>query len=503
MISEKNLEIIFVIFLLVLGIYYIYLASGTQMLGEDETYYYSMAKDLSKGTFSTHDPRGGPQPSIFLTSMISSLFFIILGPSLGILKAVSAFFGLLTIFFVYLIGKKFNIYYGFFSAFLLFSIQMFSQFMMIAYVEIPIAFFSILLIYLFFTMNTFKRAIFTGIILGFAYYTKTSALVLAVTLLLFALFRLFLTKDKKYFKLMLITLVVFGALLLPLVIRNLILFKYPYVEGLDIFFTLPSGYEWPKWLRETLKTVSPVRPSLQTYTSTFGWVSLILGIFGISWLGSNWKNNNENNFILLQLLPFLIFIIIFNLVYITGQTPLEPRYLSIIFPQLAMLGGLFLWKMKEWNKWLLFLIIPILFFSLYSGVTSAIGTYNSQRYPDDYIAALKWIKTDTPEDSWIFTTYGGSLKYFGERDNKWAGDIGESFPDVMTTTNGTFIYDTLKKYNVSYILIWRNTVAQNYIIPESNIWGVFTYNFVNVVINDKDNFNITFSNQDNVILKLK
>jgi hypothetical protein len=503
MITKKNLETVFIIFLLALGVFYIYLAIGTKMLGEDESYYYTIAEDLSKGVFTIHDSLGGPQPSIFLTSLLSSFFFMIFGPSLGILKAISAFFGLLTIIFVYLIGKKFNIYYGFFSAFILFSIQTFSHFMMIAYVEVPIAFFSIFLTYLFFSMNNVKRAIFTGLILGFAYYTKTSALVLAVVFLSYALFRLFSTRDKKYFKLMLIALLMFGLMLLPLVIRNLILFEYPYVEGFNIFFQIPSGYEWPKWLRDLLKTVSPVRPSIQTYITTFDLVTFILSIFGISWLVSNWKNSNENNFLLLQLLSFLIFMGIFNSVYITSRTPLEPRYLSIIFPQLALLGGLFLWKLKEWNKWLSILILPILIFSLFTSVTMAVGTYSSQRYPDDYVEALKWIKTNTPKDSFIFTTYGGSLKYFGERNNIWASNVNEYFPELMTTNNGTVIHDILKKYNVSYILIWRSTMAQNYIIPESNLWGVFTYNFANVVSKDKENFDLVFSNQNNWIFKLK
>jgi hypothetical protein len=503
MLSNKNLETIFLIFIIALGFLNIYLAFGTKLLGEDETYYYSMAKNLSKGTFTVRDMFGGPQPSIFLTSMLCSFFFQIISPSLGMLKAISAFFGLLTLLVVYIIGKKFNIYCGIFSAFLLFSIQTFSQFMMIAYVEIPIAFFSIFLIYLFLNMKNTKNAIFTGLILGLAYYAKASALVLDVILLFYALFLLFSTKDKKYFKLMFITLVVSGLILIPLAIRNILLFKYPYIEGLNLFFKIPSGYEWPKWLSELKKTVSPVRPSLQAYTSTFGWLAFILGIFGIAWLFSNWKINKENSFLLLQLVSFLTFMFIFNLFYLISFSPLEPRYLSIIFPQLSLLGGFFLWKMKEWNKWLLILIIPILFFSLFSGITTSIGTYNSQRYPDDYIEALKWIKVNTPKDALIFTAYSGSLKYFGERDNIWATNVNEYFPQLMTTTNSTFIYDILKQYNVSYILIWRSIMAQNYIIPESNLWGIFTYNFANVVSADTEHFDLKFSNENNWIFELK
>jgi len=504
MISEKNLEVIFVVFLIILGFFFIYLAFNTQMLGEDEAYYYFMAKDFSNETFLTHDSHGIPIYSVYLTSLLCSFFSLVINSSLSMLKAITAFFGLLTLFVVYLIGKRFNIYYGIFSIFLLISIQMFSHFMMIAYVEIPIAFFSILLIYLFLTMNTIKKAIFTGMILALAYYTKTSALVFFLSLFLYALFRLFSVKDKKYFKLMFVAMIVSGLIILPLALRNLLLFNYPFIEGLNIFFKLPENIKfWPEWLSESFKMVSPVRPSLQIYISTFGWLVFGLSIFGITWLFYNWRDNQENkNLLLLLLLSFLIFLIIFNAVYFTGQLPLESRYLSIIFPQLAMLGGFFLWKMKEWNRRLLLLILPILFFSLFSGISTVLETSNIQRYPNDYIEALKWIKNNTPENSSIFTTYGGSLKYFGERDNIWASNMDEYFPEVMITSNSTRIYDILKQYNVSHILIWKNTIAQNYIIPESNLWGLFTYNFVNIIPTDTEHFENVFSNQNNWIFKV-
>ena len=109
-------------------------------------------------------------------------------------------------------------------------------------------------------------------------------------------------------------------------------------------------------------------------------------------------------------------------------------------------------------------------------------------------------KTNTKEDSIVFTAYGGSLDYFAERNVIWVID---EFPDVMHTSNSTYIHDTLKKYNISYILIWRGIVAQDYIVPQSNLIGAFTYNFVNVVSQDQENFDAVFQNQDNIIFKLK
>jgi hypothetical protein len=506
MVSEKNLEFIFLVFLLAIGIFYIYLATGTQMLGEDEQYYYSMARDFSSGKFPVYDELGRDYPWSYFTSFLSAFFFLLITPSIGILKAISEFFGILTLIFVYFVGKKFNIYYGIFSVFLLFSIQSFTHFMMIAYVEVPIAFFSVLVFYLFLRMKDIKTSVFTGLTLGLAYFTKTSALILPLILIIYAFIRLFYFKDKKYIKLAFISVIVFSLFLSSLVIRNLVLFKYPYTLGLDFFFK-PSEHartEWPKWLVKEFQNVSPVRLSLETYTSTFGLIEFIFLIFGFTYFLFNWKEDKkEREPLILMVLFSLLFIIVFNFYLISSFIPIESRYLSMIFPQISLLEGLFLWKLKEWNKVFLILILPILLFSLYSSITTATGTYNSQRYPSDYLEALKWVKTNTPKDSFIFTTYVGSLKYFGERNGIWANDIDEYFPEIMTTDNSTFIYEILKKYNVSYILIWRSTLAQNYIIPESNIWGVFTYKFAQVISNDTISFDNVFSNQNNWIFKLK
>jgi hypothetical protein len=149
---------------------------------------------------------------------------------------------------------------------------------------------------------------------------------------------------------------------------------------------------------------------------------------------------------------------------------------------------------------MLVIIIPILIFGLYSSAIVAVSTSQSQRFPTNYVEALTWIKGNTPKGSLIFTTYGGTTRYFAERNNFWQ-NVNE-FPDVMTTTNSTFIYQTLRKYNISYILIWRGVLAQDYIIPQSNIAGVFTYNFLNTVVNDTQHFSVTYQNQDNIVLKL-
>lgn len=503
MISEKNLEKAFIIFLLFLGVYYIYLSYGTRMLGEDEGYYFSMAKQFSQGNFNIHDFKGIPNiPASIFLSLLYSFFFSIFGASLGLAKVVSAIFGLLTLIMVYLIGKKFNIYFGIFSSLLLLSILTFTHFMLIAYSDIPIAFFSIFLVYLLLNLDTFKKSIFAGLTLGIAYFAKSSALLFVLIMILYLIFQYFSEKNKKYLKFILLTLIIFALVLMSLAIRNLYLYNYPYVEGLNLFFKAPVLEKFDAtWMTEVFKTVSPVRLSLQLFSSTFGSILLFLSIFGISWLITNYKENKkETKLLFLSALTVVIFLIVFSATYYSGYIPLESRYLSIIFPQLALLGGFFLWKMKGWKSQLLIVIVPILLFSLWSSISVVQETYAMQRYPNDYIEALKWIKQNTPKDSLIFTTYSGSLSYYADRESVWSNIKG--FPELMTTTNSTFIYNTLKSYNVSYILIWRSTMAQNYIIPESNLWGVFTYNFANVISKDTNHFNVTFSNDNNWIFKL-
>ncbi len=499
---EKNIEMLFIVFLLLLGTYYVVLAYSTQMLGEDEAVYYGASNEFAQGTYRAFLPADKPFVSPVLMSLTATPFFLIFGSSLGALKAVSALFGILSLFIVFLIGKKINVYYGIFAAILLLSIQMFTQFMMLAYVETPITFFSALLIYCYLTLDNTKKAVLTGAILSLAFYTKASALVLVAVPFVYGVFLWLYEKNKQYVKFAVVSILTFVALVAPFAIRNILLYHYPFVEGLNVLFGA-SPLQWPTWLSDVFKTVSPVRPGMEMYISSFGWLAIVLGIFGFGWLATNWKHEKkERDLLIMQLLTIFFFIAVFNIVYFFGTFPLESRYLSIIFPSIVLLGGFFIWKINQWNKWLILLIVPILLFSTYVSATTVFSTHGSQRYPADYIDALHWIKANTTSDALLFTTYGGSTKYFGERESIWTWEVKE-FPELMNSNNGTYIADTLKHYNISYILIWRATVAQNYIIPESNLWGVFTYNFVDVVSKDTEDFETVYSNQDNWILKLK
>jgi hypothetical protein len=223
-------------------------------------------------------------------------------------------------------------------------------------------------------------------------------------------------------------------------------------------------------------------------------VALILGIFGAVYVLSLKEEK-----LYLPVFLTVLFILLFNIRSLTGLEVGESRYFAVVFPYAALVGSYFLEGLYKKNKMLLPIVALVIVLSLYMSFSVALSTNATQRYPQNYISALQWIDSNTPKDAKIFTAYEGSLKIFGERDNVWAMD---EFPELMTTQDSTYIYDTLEKYNASYILIWRGIVAENYIIPESNLIGAFTYNFLNVVSNDTEHFNATYQNQDNIIFKL-
>jgi len=487
----KKVEFFLILFIIILGFYYMYLAFNTQMLGEDEASYINLAKE-----FMNFEYLSNPYVVIpFIPLFYSSIFFI-LGTSLGLAKAIIAAFGILTLIVVYLFCKKIdktaffgiNIF-GLTSISIILTISYFTHFMLISYTEIPIAFFSILIAYLLLEFKTTKNAILVGIIIGLANYVKSSAVIFPAVLVLFALAVYFFNKDKRFLKLSLIAFLISMLIITPFILRNLILFKYPQVEGLNLFFKPPIAPSWAS--SEIVKTLS----LSINLADVFGYLAFFLGIFGVVY-----AILEKSKKMLIILSIFLFFILIFYVRNFFGWAISDPRYFSIVFPEIAIIGGYYISKVANLKKYLPLLLVVFFIYSLYISMSVAISTSQSQRYPNNYIDALKWVKLNTNKNDLTFTAYGGSLSYYGERKNLWA--TFDEFPEVMTTTNSTRIYEILKNYNASYILVWRGILADRWIIPESNIYGAFTYNFLNQVYADKTHFNLTYSNDDNFIFKM-
>lgn len=493
------IEKIFIVFIIILGIYYMYLASQTQMLGEDEVSYYWLGQQFSQVKYPAFDDLGRVLPLSPFVSLFYALPFMMFGSSLALAKVIIAFFGVLTLLITYLIGKKINIWCGIVAVFLLLSISLFSNFMMLSYVEVPIAFFSALATYLLLSLDSAKKAILTGIVISIATLTKQSGLLIAFGILFYAIFLYFSEKNKNYIKFSILSIIISSVLISPIIIRNIIYYNYPYMYGINFFFKTPAQ----PFSSITLKTLTPSMLTIQNYATNFGWLIVISAILGFSWFLAEISSGVKITKQLFLFVSFsIIFLLIYYLFYFLGISILEPRYFFLIFPQLSLIGSFFFFKLKERNRYLIIFVLVIIALSFYSSISVAMSTASTQRYPSDYIDALKWIKQNTKNDSIILTTYGGSLKYFADRNNIWASDMGDDLANVMQSSNSTFIYQVIKKYNISYILIWRGVLGQSFIIPESNLLGVFTYSFLNDAINDNKNFNVTYQNQDNIIFKV-
>ena len=501
--NTKNIEIIFIILLILLGIYYIYLASGTQMLGEDEAGYVRTAKEFSQLTYPAFHPYGVHNCLSPFVSLILSFFIWIFGSAniLALGKMLVAFFGILTLLVVYLIGKRENLVAGVCSAILLFFIPAFTHSMFLLYLEVPIAFFSALSLYLFLKMGSTKSAILLGLVLGISNYVKASGMFLIIGFFAFVIIKYVWKRDKNLLKLTLISIIIASIIIFPLLIRNIILYNYPYVEGLNILFNLlgikskETAIPYPEWIGEVTQTISPQI----NYPFYIGWGSIILTTFG-----AVWAYYSKNNTLLLSMFLILLFFVVY---FIRGVTGIEPRYLSIIYPFFSIIGGIYLGtafdkaKASSIFKWLVLIIIFfILIFSVQTSFNSAIGTHDSVRYSPAYVESIRWLEKNTPEDSIIFTPLGGAVEYYGDRISFWAKM--EEFPEIMSTDDATFIKDVLEKYNITHVLVWRGVVADSYIVPESNFIGLFTYSFVNAVSSNSTIFDPVFSNQDTLVFEV-
>lgn len=483
---EFKKEYIPLILIALVGIVYMYLALNTAMLGEDEAVYFTMSKEFLNGEYPVFTKTDFPNVFPPLVSLISTVPMYLFGASLSVSKLVIAIFGILTIVVTYLMAKKFGPIAGLSAIAILLSVPLFTQYMFINYMEIPIAFFSILAVYLFLQIDSTKKAVLTGIVLGLSFYAKATGVFLIVAYFLYSI-ACWLYKRKLNLKLFAVVLLVSLLMILPWMVKNIVLFNYPYVEGLNLLFEAPP-YGNPAWLAEALTSLS----LNVDYYSTFGYLSIFLVTFGFVYMFLAKEKR-------LYMSAFLVvlFLLTFNL---RGSISImDPRHLSFILPQIAVIGALILQKLYEKEKKLIVLTIIVVAVAVYSSFIIALGTSSSQRYDQDYVQALTWIKTNTPEDAKIFTAYGGSLSYYAERPNVWTID---EFPEIMTTQDSTYIHDTLEDYDVSYILIWRGIVAENYIIPESNLLGAFTNNFLNVVLADNESFSAAYQNQNNIIFEL-
>ena len=510
-ITSKQIESGFLIIVLLLSIYMTFSAFNTKMLGEDEEIYKFLGEKYSKGEVPVYytfnfGKDAVPLVQPIFVELIFSIFFMVFGSSMALSKAIVSVFAFLTMLVVYLIGRRYNMWYGIASVSVLLTLQYFSHFSLMSYVEIPIAFFSALTIYLTLSFSeSFKKwegvriePIILGIILAISYFTKVSGLLLVIFTTAYIAWLWLKHKDKNYLKNLFVVLLTFGAMMAVHVIKNLMLYRYPFFEPINFLF--PYADPIPAWITSSMSLITPVSLSISNVIASFGWVPFVLMLFSIAYLMTSRKSGKAENTVLeLSLLSIILFLAIFSVAQITHFTILEYRHFSLIYPQIALLGGFILWKLKESNKMLMLALIAIALLGFYTSI-SIIGSSSSQtRYSQPYLESLDWIKQNTSADSVLLTTYiGSAMEYSGHQRILWSLD---ELQDVMNANDADYIYNTLKDHNVSYVLVWKQLISQTFIVPQANLLGTFTYNFMDKTINDK-RFEQVFSNSEVLIYKL-
>jgi 4-amino-4-deoxy-L-arabinose transferase-like glycosyltransferase len=497
-INDRSLERIFVLFLIVIGLIYLLLSSQTKMLEEDEPLYVELGAKFSQFMYPGFDGVGRAVNIQPFVPLVFALPFIVFGPSLALAKMIIAVFGILTLLVVYLIGKKISIYWGLFSAFLLLSAGLFAYFMMIVYVEVPIAFFSALATYMILGTNSSKRAVLAGVAVSLAFLTKQTGLFLIAGFLIYMMILYIQQRNKRILKLMIIVILVAGALSASFILRNILLYNYPYIHFLNLLFSLPPN-EFHGWPGITTEILSTPMFTLQSYVFNTSVIMMLLFVCCIIlFFAEAMRKKIDRNILLFVVLTFM-FISLYYIYYFMHLGMTEARNLFIIFPQMALIGGYLIYRIQDYKNFGILMVVAVIMISSYLGLNAAFRTVAAERYPADYLQALSWIKSNSAPDDVIMTTYGGSVKYFADRDNRWTID---ELPDIMSANNTTYIYKTLKDYNISYVLVWKSVLDQKFVIPESNLMGIFTYKFFNMVMNDTEHFNITYRNENNVVFKL-
>ena len=97
--DEKTVERVFILTLVVLGIFYMYLASQTPLLGEDESSFLELGKDFSQLTYPIRENLRPMYLAPFVP-LVFSIPFMIFGVSLSLAKMIIVVFGILTVFLV-------------------------------------------------------------------------------------------------------------------------------------------------------------------------------------------------------------------------------------------------------------------------------------------------------------------------------------------------------------------------------------------------------------------
>jgi len=489
--GEDFMGVVFVFFSIILFLFYTSLAIKTNPLGSDEFVYFRYAKEIYQGKYTGFTYDGYPVKAPLMLSFVSAGLFSIFGESLAILKLVSCMFGLFTVIFLYFAVKKIKgTLPAILSVSLLLSFMLFSHFLLIGYVEVLIAFFSSAVILLLTRERKLKYGILLGIAVSLSLFAKHSGLILFPIVLIYFIWTKEYKEHKKY---------LFLALVIPLIIwstfiiNNIYTYQMPAIFGIDKIWVAIFGNPYPPQGAPEIEGAGQV--FFVGLVSSFGMIPAFFIFLGITYLYYQGKNDITK--------ISLIAIILFMLLSLSMFFIHEPRYLSIIYPFLVF-GVSGFWEGLEnlvEERKAIFYVVAIILVVIFirESFTSVMSTSQQQRWHPSYVEGLYWIRNNTPEGSVIFTAYGGSVYYYAGRDITW---VTPDFPAMMTTDNSTFIHEKLLAQDADYIYIWQGIIGDHYIIPQSNLFGIFTVRFYNAIQTDLERFNLVYNNDIGAIFKV-
>lgn len=481
----KLLEKIYLLLLLFLCTYFSYLAYNMTCNGDDEGIYLQIANNFPKFPKYYEGLIPYSQP-FFISYFIIGPLFKIFGFSLGLAKIIIVLIGFTTLFLIYLIGKRINIIAGMVASSIPLAITIFGRYIFSVYMEVPSAFCSVFFLYLLLNLKNKKNAIIIGVVLGFSYFIKQSVIILIGIVGVMFLYNIY-KKQYEIAKLFIIIGVVCSIIIGIWGLRNIIVYNYPFVEVANFFFPKPSEFAWKDVTRANWTEDKINIKEFNLYALFLGIISIILSIVTVN--VNDIKISTKSKEMTLCLIIIGIFIAIYLVrtfvSYTVWSSGIYPRHFIFIVPQFCIAIGILFGKLYEIKKVKIFILIisiAIICFFMYFAIRNANDVKDISWQPP-LMNAFEWIKYNTPENAVIFTPNCGPTYVIARRNCMWMGM--EEFDKIMNTTNGTYIYDVLKKYNVTHIMpvIWYT--AEEWTYPGQNTDGSFTFKFVNATISSQ------------------
>jgi len=491
-VNEDFLGTVFVFFCIILFSLYVSFTTRVQVLGEDEVGYWRTAKEIYEHRFTGFTFDGQPMTAPLMLPILSAMLFPIFGEQLFVLKAISTIFGLLAVISMYYAVKKVKgIMPAILTTSLMMAIMLFSHFLLIAYVETMIVFFSSFIILMMTKERTLRNAVILGTAIALALFAKNSAMLLFPVVFLYFIWA---KEHKEHKRFILVAMLIPIAIWSLFIVHNLMVYRIPAIFMLDDIWFRIFGNPYPATSLPEFKSVA--RVVLPDLVPNIGAIPMLFMCIGFFYAYNETEKITKISFFAIAI--FILASAFYSFSY-------EVRYVAIIFPFLVFMVSGYWNGIKEYTqkinkKWVFYLVTLVLTaYFIRESFNTVQATSNMQRWQPQYIEGLYWIRNNTSPDATIFTAYGGSVYYYADRNYTW---VTSKFPEIMRSNDTQTIYNDLLEQKVDYIYIWQGIIGADYVLPASNLYGIFSYNFLNEIQNDPMHFTQVYANEIGVIFKV-